>query len=171
MKTTAAKLTDMDQTLLTTLIVNGTSVTRRVPARQHLSDFLRDELGLTGSHTACEHGVCGACTVRVDGAIVRGCLMLAVQANGRKVDTVEGLSDSGELADLQAAFHRRNALQCGVCTPGMLMAAQDLLASRPEATREEVREHLSGNLCRCTGYQAIVDAVEDVLVARRGGTK
>ena len=158
----------MDQTLLTTLIVNGTPVTRRVPARQHLSDFLRDELGLTGSHTACEHGACGACTVRVDGAIVRGCLMLAVQANGRKVDTIEGLSDSGELADLQAAFHRRNALQCGFCTPGMLMAAQDLVTTRPEATREEVREHLSGNLCRCTGYQAIVDAVEDVLAQRRG---
>jgi carbon-monoxide dehydrogenase small subunit len=112
--------------------------------------------------------VCGACTVRVDGAIVRGCLMLAVQANGRKVDTIEGLSDSGEIADLQRAFHLRNALQCGFCTPGMLMAAQDLLASRPEATREEVREHLSGNYCRCTGYQAIVDAIEDVLASRRG---
>ena len=158
----------MDETLVTTLIVNGTTVTRRVPARQHLSDFLRDELGLTGSHTACEHGACGACTVRVDGAIVRGCLMLAVQANGRKVDTIEGLSDSGEIADLQRAFHVRNALQCGFCTPGMLMAAQDLLASRPEATREEVREHLSGNYCRCTGYQAIVDAIEDVLASRRG---
>ena len=158
----------MDETLVTTLIVNGTTVTRRVAARQHLSDFLRDELGLTGSHTACEHGLCGACTVRVDGAIVRGCLMLAVQANGRKVDTIEGLSDSGEIADLQRAFHVRNALQCGFCTPGMLMAAQDLLASRPEATREEVREHLSGNYCRCTGYQAIVDAIEDVLASRRG---
>ena len=158
----------MDETLVTTLIVNGTTVTRHVPARQHLSDFLRDELGLTGSHTACEQGVCGACTVRVDGAIVRGCLMLAVQANGRRVDTIEGLSDSGEIADLQRAFHLRNALQCGFCTPGMLMAAQDLLASRPEATREEVREHLSGNYCRCTGYQAIVDAVEDVLASRRG---
>ena len=161
----------MNQTLLTTLIVNGKSVTRQVAARQHLSDFLRDELGFTGSHTACEHGVCGACTVRVDGAIVRGCLMLAVQANGRRVDTIEGLSDSGELAELQAAFHRRNALQCGFCTPGMLMAAQDLVASRPEATRDEIREHLSGNLCRCTGYQAIVDAVEDVLAARRKGRK
>lgn len=169
MKTAETNLTDMDETLLTTLIVNGKSVTRQVAARQHLSDFLRDELGFTGSHTACEHGVCGACTVRVDGAIVRGCLMLAVQANGRTVDTIEGLSDSGELAELQEAFHRRNALQCGFCTPGMLMAAQDLVASRPEATRDEVREHLSGNLCRCTGYQAIVDAVEDVLAARRKG--
>jgi carbon-monoxide dehydrogenase small subunit len=161
----------MNQTLLTTLIVNGKSVTRQVAARQHLSDFLRDELGFTGSHTACEHGVCGACTVRVDGAIVRGCLMLAVQANGRTVDTIEGLSDSGELADLQEAFHRRNALQCGFCTPGMLMAAQDLVASRPEATRDEIRAHLSGNLCRCTGYQAIVDAIEDVLASRRKGRK
>lgn len=161
----------MDKTLLTTLTVNGKTVTRRIPARQHLSDFLRDELGLTGAHTGCEHGVCGACTVRVDGMTVRGCLMLAVQANGRKVDTIEGLSDSGEIADLQEAFHRRNALQCGFCTPGMLMAAQDLLTSQPEATREEVREHLSGNLCRCTGYQAIVDAVEDVLGSRRRGRK
>ena len=126
----------MDETLLTTITVNGIRVSRQVPSRLHLSDFLRDELGLTGSHTACEHGVCGACTVRVDGAIVRGCLMLAVQANGRKVETIEGLSDSGELAELQRAFHRRNALQCGFCTPGMLMAAQDLLSSRPEATRD-----------------------------------
>ena len=161
----------MDETLATTLIVNGTRVTRRVPARQHLSDFLRDELGLTGAHTACEHGVCGACTVRVDGAIVRGCLMLAVQANNRKIDTIEGLSDSGEIADLQRAFHQHNALQCGFCTPGMLIAAQDLLASRPDATRDEVREHMSGNYCRCTGYHAIVDAIEEVLASRRGGRK
>jgi len=157
-----------DPVIETTLTVNGTAVTRRIPARQHLIDFLREELGLTGSHTACEHGVCGACTVRVDDRIVRGCLMLAVQADGRKVDTIEGLSDSGELADLQEAFHRRNALQCGFCTPGMLMAAQDLVIRCPNAAREQIREHLSGNYCRCTGYQAIVDAVEDVLLARRG---
>jgi aerobic-type carbon monoxide dehydrogenase small subunit (CoxS/CutS family) len=150
--------------------VNGAVITRRVPARRHLIDFLRDELGLTGSHTGCEHGVCGACTVRVDGRIVRGCLMLAVQADGRRVDTIEGLSDSGELGELQEAFHRRNALQCGFCTPGMLLAAQDLVASRAHASREEIREHLSGNYCRCTGYQAIVDAVEDVLAARRKST-
>jgi len=160
----------MEQTLETTLTVNGTPVTRRIPARQHLVDFLREELGLTGSHTGCEHGVCGACTVRVDGKIVRGCLMLAVQADSRRVDTIEGLSDSGELAELQEAFHRRNALQCGFCTPGMLVAAQDLVANRPEASREQIREHLSGNYCRCTGYQAIVDAIEDVLVARRKKT-
>jgi carbon-monoxide dehydrogenase small subunit len=161
----------MDDTLPITLIVNGTRVTRRVAARLHLIDFLRDELGLTGSHAACEHGVCGACTVRVDGDIVRGCLTLAVQLNGRRVDTIEGLSDSGELAELQAAFHRRNALQCGFCTPGMLLAAQDLVDDRPDATRDEIRDHLSGNLCRCTGYQAIVDAVEDVLAARRGSSR
>ena len=157
----------MEQTLETTLTVNGTSLTRRIPVRQHLVDFLREELGLTGSHIGCEHGVCGACTVRVDGRIVRGCLMLAVQADGRRVDTIEGLSDSGELAELQEAFHRRNALQCGFCTPAMLIAAQDLVATEPSASREKIREHLSGNYCRCTGYQAIVDAIEDVLAARR----
>ena len=153
----------------TTLVLNGTPVTRRVPARQHLVDFLREEMGLTGSHTACEHGVCGACTLRVDGEIVRGCLMLAVQAHGHRVDTIEGLSDSGELAALQSAFHERNALQCGFCTPGMLLAAQDLITQQPDAGREDIRAHLSGNYCRCTGYQAIVDAVEAVLVARRIG--
>ena len=157
----------MEQVIETSLIVNGTPVTRRIPARQHLIDFLREELGLTGSHVGCEHGVCGTCTVRVDGKIVRGCLTLAVQADGRRVDTIEGLSDSGELAALQEAFHRRNALQCGFCTPGMLIAAQDLVTHEPGASRERIREHLSGNYCRCTGYQAIVDAVEDVLAARR----
>ncbi|MGH8660677.1 MAG: (2Fe-2S)-binding protein [Burkholderiales bacterium] len=157
----------MEQTLETSLTVNGTPLTRRIPARQHLIDFLREELGLTGSHVGCEHGVCGTCTVRVDGKIVRGCLMLAVQADGRRVDTIEGLSDSGELAALQEAFHRRNALQCGFCTPGMLIAAQELVTNEPGASRERIREHLSGNYCRCTGYQAIVDAIEDVLAARR----
>ena len=153
----------MEQAFDVTLTVNGSTVTRRVEARQHLVDFLRDELGLTGSHTACEHGVCGACTVRVDGSIVRGCLMLAVQANGCRVDTVEGLSDSKELAKLQKAFHERNALQCGFCTPGMLMAAQDLVLQKKKFTRDEIRNHISGNYCRCTGYQAIVDAIEDVI--------
>jgi len=153
----------MDTTIETTITVNGTPVTRRVPARQHLIDFLRDTVGLTGSHIGCEHGVCGACTVRVDGAILRGCLMLAVQANGRKVDTIEGLSDSGELAALQKAFHEHNALQCGFCTPGMLIAAQDLVRTKPTASRDEIREYLSGNYCRCTGYHAIVDAVQEVL--------
>jgi len=153
----------MDDALDTTLTVNGTQVTRRIPARLNLVDFLRDELGLTGSHVGCEHGVCGACTVRVDGAIVRGCLMLAVQANGCKVETIEGLSDSGELAKLQKAFHERNALQCGFCTPGMLLAARDLLQHNPKPDREQIRAHISGNYCRCTGYQAIVDAIEEVV--------
>jgi carbon-monoxide dehydrogenase small subunit len=161
----------MDTTLETTITVNGTPVTRRVHARQHLIDFLRETVGLTGSHIGCEHGVCGACTLRVDGEIVRGCLMLAVQANGRKVDTIEGLSDSGELAELQKAFHEHNALQCGFCTPGMLMAAQDLVRTRPGATRDEIRAHMSGNYCRCTGYHAIVDAVEEVLENRKGGPR
>jgi carbon-monoxide dehydrogenase small subunit len=146
-----------------TLTVNGTQVTRRVAARQHLVDFLREELGLTGSHIGCEHGVCGACTVRVNGDIVRGCLMLAVQADGCAVETIEGLSDSRELAALQKAFHEKNALQCGFCTPGMLMAAQDLVRQKERLTREEIRAHISGNYCRCTGYQSIVDAIEEVI--------
>jgi aerobic-type carbon monoxide dehydrogenase small subunit (CoxS/CutS family) len=153
----------MEHTIQTTMILNGVSVTRPIPARQHLVDFLREEMGLTGSHVGCEHGVCGACTLRVDGEIVRGCLMLAVQADGCRVDTIEGLSDSKELAPLQKAFHERNALQCGFCTPGMLIAAQDLLRQNRKATREEIRLHISGNYCRCTGYQAIVDAIEEVM--------
>ncbi len=146
-----------------TLTVNGTTVSRRVPARLHLVDFLRENLELTGSHAGCEHGVCGACTVRVNGDIVRGCLMLAVQANGCRVETIEGLSDSGELAAIQKSFHERNALQCGFCTPGMLMAAQDLLLQGKKVSREEIRSQLSGNYCRCTGYHAIVDAIEEAM--------
>jgi carbon-monoxide dehydrogenase small subunit len=140
-----------------------------VDARKTLVDFLRDDLGLTGSHIGCEHGVCGACTVRVDGAIVRGCLMLAVQCDGVRVETIEGISDSGEIADLQEIFQRRNALQCGYCTPGVLLAAQELLANGGVPSREAIRRHLSGNYCRCTGYQAIVDAVEAAARARAGG--
>ncbi|MGH7603115.1 MAG: (2Fe-2S)-binding protein [Gemmatimonadaceae bacterium] len=153
----------MDQALDAKMTVNGQAVARRIPTRMSLVDFLREELGLTGSHVGCEHGVCGACTVRVDGEIVRGCLMLAVQADGCAVETIEGLSDSGELAKLQKAFHERNALQCGFCTPGMLLAARDLLKKNPKPDRDEIRAHLAGNYCRCTGYQAIVDAVEDVV--------
>jgi len=153
----------MEHAVDITLTVNGTRVSRRVEPREHLVDFLRENLGLTGSHVGCEHGVCGACTLRVDGQIVRGCLMLAVQANGCRVDTIEGLSDSGELKKLQKAFHDRNALQCGFCTPGMLLAAQDLIASNKKASREEIRAHISGNYCRCTGYQAIVDAIDEVV--------
>ncbi len=164
-----------DTSLDISLTVNGEAVSERVDARKTLVDFLRDDLGLTGSHVGCEHGVCGACTVRVDGAIVRGCLMLAVQCDGAEVDTIEGLSDLGEIADLQAAFAARNALQCGYCTPGMLVAAQELLKRAKDdnavPTRDEIREHLSGNYCRCTGYQAIVDAVETVAMARAAGSK
>jgi len=152
----------MEHAVDITVVVNGTTVKRRVEPRQHLVDFLRDDLGLTGSHVGCEHGVCGACTVRVDGQIVRGCLMLAVQANGCRVETVEGLSDSKELARLQKAFHEKNALQCGFCTPGMLLCAQELLNRKEKPTREQIRTHISGNYCRCTGYQAIVDAIEEV---------
>jgi carbon-monoxide dehydrogenase small subunit len=150
--------------------VNGERVDATVLPRLNLADFLREHLHLTGTHVGCEHGVCGACTVRMNGEIVRGCLILAIQADGASVETVEGLSDSGEVSDLQAAFRDRNALQCGYCTPGMLMAAQDLLRQLAKPSREQIREHLSGNYCRCTGYQAIVDAVEATARLRRGCT-
>ena len=156
----------MDEAADIALIVNGEAVSRRVEARRHLVDFLRLDLGLTGSRLGCEHGVCGACTVRVDGAIVRGCLMLAVQADGADVWTIEGLSDTGELADLQDAFVARNALQCGYCTPGMLLTAAEMLKAGRRMTRQEIREFLSGNFCRCTGYHAIVDAIEAVMQER-----
>ncbi|GEO14881.1 oxidoreductase [Microvirga aerophila] len=151
-----------------TLMVNDEHVNAHVSPRTHLADFLRDHLGLTGTHLGCEHGVCGACTVRLDGDIVRGCLVLAVQADGAVVETIEGLSDSGEIADLQEAFRNRNALQCGYCTPGMLIAVQELLRQQSNPSRETIREHLSGNYCRCTGYHAIVDAVEATVRARNG---
>jgi carbon-monoxide dehydrogenase small subunit len=150
------------------LTVNGEPMTARVEARKSLVDFLREDLSLTGSHVGCEHGVCGACTVRVNGEIVRGCLMLAVQCDGARVETIEGVSDTGEIADLQDAFEKRNALQCGFCTPGMLLTAQELLAGGKTPSRDDIREHLSGNYCRCTGYHAIVDAVEAVAMARAG---
>lgn len=158
----------MDRIVDISLTVNGERVNERVEARKTLVDFLRDDLGLTGSHVGCEHGVCGACTVRVDGAVVRGCLMLAAQCNGAQVTTIEGASDVGEIADLQAAFEARNALQCGYCTPGMLLSAQELLADGAVPSRDAIREHISGNYCRCTGYHAIVDAIEHVAQARSG---
>jgi carbon-monoxide dehydrogenase small subunit len=151
-----------------TLTVNGERVTRRAEARTHLIDFLRGDLGLSGAHAGCEHGVCGACTIRLDGAIVRGCLVLAVQADGAAVETIEGLSDSGEIRDLQDAFIRRNAAQCGYCTPGMLVTAADILKAPQGLTRTAIREAISGNYCRCTGYQAIVDAIDEVAKARAG---
>jgi aerobic carbon-monoxide dehydrogenase small subunit len=156
-----------EDVLQITLTVNNERVTRTVPVRQHLVDFLRTELSLTGSHLGCEHGVCGACSVLVDGAVVRGCLMLAAQADGSEVVTIEGLTASGQIADLQAAFVERNALQCGYCTPGMLVTATTLLKDTQPITREQIRESLSGNYCRCTGYHAIVDAIEATLNQRR----
>lgn len=147
--------------------VNGAWQECQVEPRQHLVDFLRDELGLLGTRVGCEHGVCGACTVRVDGEIVRGCLVLAVQADGSRVETIEGLSSAGSLADLQQAFVVCNALQCGSCTSGMLLTADALLRQAPDCDRTAIREHLSGNYCRCTGYHAIVDAVEAVRDQRR----
>ena len=154
------------------LTVNGETVVESVEPRTSLVDFVREALNLTGSHVGCEHGVCGACTVRVDGVVVRGCLMLAAQCDGAAVQTIEGVSDAGEIADLQAAFEKRNALQCGFCTPGMLLTAQELLQNAKRdggaPSRETIREHISGNYCRCTGYQAIVDAIEAVAIARSG---
>ena len=150
------------------LTVNGDLITKTVNVRQHLVDFLRLELGLTGSHLGCEHGICGACSVWVDGLVVRGCLMLAVQADGADVTTIEGLTETGEIADLQKNFVDRNALQCGFCTPGMLMTLAELLRKSKLSSREEIREHISGNYCRCTGYHAIVDAVETTIRDRLG---
>jgi aerobic-type carbon monoxide dehydrogenase small subunit (CoxS/CutS family) len=140
--------------------INGKLERHTVPVRRNLVDFLRDDVGLTGAHVGCEVGVCGACNVRVDGAVVRGCLMLAVQADGATVDTIEGLSASGEITALQEAFVAKNALQCGFCTPGMLMTGAELLQQNKCPSRTEIRSAISGNYCRCTGYQAIVDAIE-----------
>ena len=158
----------MDTNVDITMRVNGETVTRHVEARLNLVDFLREELGLTGSHVGCEHGVCGACTVRVDGRIVRGCLMVAAQADGADVWTIEGVSDTGEIRALQDAFIERNALQCGYCTPGMLLTVAELMERKPDASRAEIREFISGNYCRCTGYEAIVDAIE-MARTRKGG--
>ena len=161
----------MDTTVAIELAVNGTPVGRRVEPRLCLADFLRYDLELTGTHVGCEHGVCGACTVRVDGALVRACLMLAVQADGCRVETIEGVSGTGEVSDLQQAFAEANALQCGFCTPGMLLTAHEILQREPGADPARIRLALSGNYCRCTGYQAIVDAVHRVGGARGRGTR
>jgi aerobic-type carbon monoxide dehydrogenase small subunit (CoxS/CutS family) len=151
--------------------LNGETYPGDVEPRTLLSDFIRHVAGLTGTHVGCEHGVCGACTVQVDGETVRSCLMLAVQANGRSVLTIEGLApDRAPLHPLQRAFHEHHALQCGFCTPGFLLAAEALLRERPDPTEREVREALAGNLCRCTGYEGIVEAVLDVAAQdRRAG--
>jgi 2-furoyl-CoA dehydrogenase 2Fe-2S iron sulfur subunit len=145
------------------LTVNGRQVREQVDDRLLLSDFLRHSLGLRGTHVGCEHGVCGACTVQLDGRAVRSCLMLAAQAEGRHVQTVESLADpEGPLSALQDAFRRHHALQCGFCTPGILMSAGELLASDGAPSRREIEELLSGHLCRCTGYESIVDAIAEV---------
>ena len=160
----------MDAGIPLSLTVNGVALSRLVEPRTSLVDFLRYELELTGTHVGCEHGVCGACTVRVDGAIARACLMLAVQADGAHVETIEGVAGTGEVFDLQQAFAEENALQCGFCTPGMLLTAQDLLSRTPGAGPDEIREALSGNYCRCTGYHAMVDAIRKTSESRRRGT-
>jgi len=155
------------------IIVNGKPVEVESEARSTLADCLRHELNLTGTHVGCEHGVCGACTVIVDGAAVRSCLMLAVQADGASMQTVESLADGTRLGPLQAAFRKHHALQCGFCTPGMLMTAHALLTDEPDADEHRIREVLAGNLCRCTGYIGIVEAVMEARAAyrNRGGAK
>ena len=157
-----------------TLNVNGTAHTRSVPTRKTLADFIREDLGLTGTHLGCEHGVCGACTVRLDGRIVRSCLLLAVQADGHELQTIEGVSpEPGVLSPVQKAFWEHHGLQCGFCTPGMILAASDLLERNSEPTEDEIREAMSGNLCRCTGYQFIVDSIRAAAEELRheGGTQ
>jgi aerobic-type carbon monoxide dehydrogenase small subunit (CoxS/CutS family) len=157
----------MSRSIEIALRVNGEDIHATVPSRQNLVDFLREELCLTGSHVGCEHGVCGACTLTVDGDTVRGCLMLAAQANGKEVTTIEGLADSGQSTALQAAFTKRNALQCGFCTPGMLASALGYIDAGGTSDRDAIRQHISGNYCRCTGYQSIVDAICDVIEEER----
>jgi aerobic-type carbon monoxide dehydrogenase small subunit (CoxS/CutS family) len=151
--------------------INGRAVKRRINARQHLADFLRHELELTGTHLGCEHGVCGACTVLLDGRTVRSCLTLAAQVSGKRVDTIEGLSDSGKLADLQKAFIEMNAAQCGFCSSGMLLTAYELVSAGEARSRAGIREFISGNMCRCTGYHAIVDAIASVMEKNAGKSR
>ena len=146
--------------------LNGQTLKRRVKARQHLADFLRQEMELTGTHLGCEHGICGACTVLIDGRTARGCLTLAAQISGKTVDTIEGLAQSGKLAKLQAEFIARNAAQCAFCSSGMLLTAYELSLSNETLSRADIREFISGNMCRCTGYHAIVDAIEAVMALR-----
>jgi carbon-monoxide dehydrogenase small subunit len=159
----------MSATQLISLSVNGETISRLVEPRETLADFLRRDLQLTGTHTGCEMGACGACLVLLDGHPIHACLTFAVQASGFSIETVEGLTDSAAIADLQRAFHERNALQCGFCTPGMLLTAHGLLSRQTTPSREEIRDALSGNYCRCTGYEAIVDAIETVARRRAAG--
>ena len=162
-------LTEADETVRVRFVVNGRKVACEVAPRDTLVDCLRDKLELTGTHAGCEMGACGACLVQIDGRAVHSCLVYAVQADGTTINTIEGLTESGVLADLQAEFHRRNALQCGFCTPGMLVNAQELLSRMTQPSRDEIRDALSGNYCRCTGYEAIVDAIDAVAKARNEG--
>ena len=148
--------------------VNGEVFEQEVEVRLTLADFLREKLDLTGTHLGCEHGVCGACTVQIDGQAVRSCLTLAVQASGRKIRTIEGVSDGTELSPIQQAFWDHHGLQCGFCTPGMIIATEDLLRNNPSPSREEIREGMSGQICRCTGYQKIVDSIEAAAAVLRG---
>jgi carbon-monoxide dehydrogenase small subunit len=150
----------MENIAIVSLTVNGRAVRRAVSPRLSAAEFIRQDLGLTGTHIGCEHGVCGACTIVVDGAVCRGCLLFAVQLEGSVVETIEGASQSGRVAELQSAFVARNALQCGFCTPGMILTAAEALVRNPGMSRTDIREAISGNLCRCTGYEAIVDAIE-----------
>ncbi len=153
-------------TVEVTLTINGQTYTGHCEPRRTLADFIRRNCGLTGTHLGCEHGVCGACTVRLEGRTVRSCLMLAVQARGASIRTVEGMARDGRLSPLQQTFHDHHGLQCGFCTPGMLLAAEELLEENPDPSEDEIRERLSGNLCRCTGYEFIVDSV--LAAARQG---
>jgi carbon-monoxide dehydrogenase small subunit len=145
------------------LVVNGESLTRTVDHRRNLVDFIRYDLELTGTHVGCEHGVCGACTILVDGKPVRGCLMFAVQANGCEITTLEGIPTTGKAQKLREAFAKRNALQCGFCTPGMITSALDYVQNDGDPSEDKIRKHLSGNYCRCTGYQSIIEAIQDVI--------
>jgi carbon-monoxide dehydrogenase small subunit len=157
-----------EATRAVSVAVNERSYRRVVPVRKTLADFLREDLGLTGTHLGCEHGVCGACSVLLDGRLVRSCLLLAVQCDGRSVTSIEGLAgEGGGLHPVQQAFWDHHGLQCGFCTPGMVLAAVDLLATNPDPGEEEIREHMSGNICRCTGYHFIVDSIRAAAAATR----
>lgn len=164
----AGKKVDAMDSVSISLSVNGQRRERDVEPRRLLSDFLRDDLRLTGTHVSCEHGVCGSCTVLMDGQSTRSCLTFAVMADGAEITTIEGLGSVDDMHPLQSAFWEKHGLQCGFCTPGMLMTALELLRENPNANREEIREALSGNLCRCTGYQTIVDAIETAAETMRG---
>jgi carbon-monoxide dehydrogenase small subunit len=158
----------LDERRTVRLEVNGVEYEREVEVRRTLGDLLRDDLELTGTHFGCEHGVCGACTVQVDGQAVRSCLMLAVQAEGHSVKTIEGMAPGADLHPIQQAFWDNKGQQCGFCTPGMILATEDFLRRNPDPTREEIREGMSGNICRCTGYQFIVDSIEAAAAAVKG---